>query len=397
MEMDGAMADSIRFPITNHVTGNNFTLQLLVGEPAAAINVMLDTGSSIMVVSGDLYDLTSDRDAATTQLLQTESFQSGIVVAPVVRTSVGLAATGAAPEITLPNAELAVVRDVAPFQFQKADGILGLAYPALGTTLQMPLTTWDAGYTKDQLASGQSVANVPPFLDQLATAGLADASFAFAVRRSVASAALPDPATDPLNAGVFVLGGGVECTDLFTGAFSSVAVVHSQYYNTNLLEIQVGEHTMTLQPAPQGGPAASNSFIDSGASDLSLDPAVYSQVIAAFNTINPAFAEALRIGSQAQAALNLPTWPALKFVLQGSDGAPTPITVTAEDYWQLDSLGAGVATTRLSGVGGPVRGQSILGLPLIAGHFVVFDRTQGNGLGTIKFAALTPLDGTPVA
>lgn len=393
----GAMADSIRYPITNHVTGNNFTLQLVVGAPAAAINVMLDTGSSMMVVSGDLYDVTSDRHATTTRLLQTELFQTGTVLAPVVRTAVGLAATGAAPGITLRNAELAVVRNVAPFQFQKADGILGLAYPTLGTTLQMPTNTWEANYTKDQLTSGQSVANVPPFLDQLSTAGLAAASFAFAVRRSVASAALTDPASDPLNAGVFVLGGGVECTDLFTGAFSSVAVVHSQYYNTNLLEIQVGERIITVPPTPQGGQAASNSFIDSGASDLSLDPALYNQVIAAFNAINPVFASALKIGATAQATLNLPAWPVLKFVLQGSDGAPTSITVTAEDYWQLDSLGAGVATTRLSGVGGPSPGQSVLGLPLIAGHYVVFDRTPGSGLGAVRFAALPPLDGTPMA
>jgi hypothetical protein len=40
----------------------------------------------------------------------------------------------------------------------------------------------------------------------------------------------------------------------------------------------------------------------------------------------------------------------------------------------------------ITGDGGSLAGQSILGLPLFAGHFVVFDRTASNGHGVISFA-----------
>jgi hypothetical protein len=42
-------------------------------------------------------------------------------------------------------------------------------------------------------------------------------------------------ARDSLNNGVFVLGGGEWETDLYTGSFVHVDVLHDVYYNTNLI------------------------------------------------------------------------------------------------------------------------------------------------------------------
>ena len=390
------MAGPVRFPITNRVTGNNFTLALSVGSGATAIDVLLDTGSSMLTVDGALYDASEDAAATTTQLLQTAQFSSGTLMAAVVRAPVGLMADGAATAITVPKANLAVVYDIRPNLFGGADGILGLAYPALNKSYLMPKNTWGAGYLPNQVALGKPAANLDPYLNQVVGAGLAAATFAFSVQRSVMSEAADGAAADLLNAGVFVVGGGADCTDLYSGPFVSVAVVHPDYYNTNLIAVQVGSRSVTVAPAPAGGKVAANSVVDSGNSSLMLDPDLYRQVIGLFNAINPIFGSALGTsGSYDQTALNLAAWPNLGFVLQGAGGGQVTVTVAPRDYWQFDSDGPGKATTGLTG-GSPHPGQSILGLPLFSGHFVVFDRTAAGGAGSISFAAHRASGPTPM-
>ena len=381
------MAKLVRFPITNKDTGNNFTLKLAVGSAAVPIDVILDTGSSMLTVNGELYDPGADSAATTTRLLQTAQFSSGTLMAAVARTPVGLLADDAATTIAVPNANLAVVYDIPPNLFGDADGIFGLAYRGLNKSFQMPANTWDARYKVGQLGLGQPAPDLDPYVTQVVAAGLAVDTFAFAVRRSVASEAADHAAADVLNTGVFVLGGGAECTDLYTGPFTSVAVVHAYYYNTNLIAVKVGDRTVNVAAAPAGGVAASNSVVDSGNSSLMLDPDLYRRVIGLFNAINPIFGAALvSNGSYDQTALSLASWPMLGFVLQGVGGARVTVTVAPEDYWQFDSAGPGSATTGLTG-GSPHPGQSILGLPLFTGHYVVFDRTAAGGLGAINFAA----------
>ena len=73
--------------------------------------------------------------------------------------------------------------------------------------------------------------------------------------------------------------------------------------------------------------------------------------------------------------------------MQGTAGNPAAITVQPKDYWQFDTGQAGNASPVLVGDGGVFGGQSNLGLPLFAGHFVVFDRTGGSGRGVVGFAA----------
>jgi hypothetical protein len=164
-------------------------------------------------------------------------------------------------------------------------------------------------------------------------------------------------------------------------------VAHEGYYGTNLIAVQVGDRTVQVPPMPAGTGAVSNSFIDSGNSGLMLNADLYRQVLGLFNAINPAFGENLQAPGMDQGQLDLPAWPPLRFVLEGTGGARVTLTVEPKDYWQFDSYGAGRATTGLSGVGGPVAGQSILGLPLLSGHYVVFDRTGGPGNSVVKFAA----------
>jgi hypothetical protein len=384
------MATIQRVPVTNTVTGNDYTLRISLGAGSVPADVLLDTGSSMLVVDGGVYDPSTDHDAATTQLLQTAQFASGSFMASVIRTSVALPPAGAAP-LRFPGANLAVTYDSRPGTFGRSDGIFGLAYAALDTAYRMPADTWKNRYSADQLQLGQQ-ADLDPYFSQLAAAGLVSNKFAFAVRRSVTRQALDDPSTDPLNSGLFVLGGGAECTDLYQGPFASVAVVHEQYYNTNLVAVRVGNQTINVPPAAPGSRVASNSIVDSGSSNLTLDQGLYDKVVAAFHAIDPAFAAALLANAPTagsgcdQTRIDLTKWPALLLILQGSDGGQATVSVAPGDYWQFDSVRQGNASAMLCGDGGMLGGQSILGLPVFSGHFVVFDRTATNGHGVIGFA-----------
>jgi hypothetical protein len=387
------MPDLLRLPITI-TTRNCFTLNLLVGSQATPVNVLLDTGSSMSAVYRDAYDPGLDAPAATTtDMLQSGSFQGAAnFLAAVVQTPVALQADGGAP-VSVAQANLGVVYRVQPSLFGNADGILGLAYPALNTATRMPANTWDNQYTPAQLGPSEPAGTITPYIDQLAAAGAVADKFAFAVQRSTVSQGA-DAAT--LNSGTFVLGGGEECTEIYTGAFTSVAVVNESYYSTNLVAVRVSGRTIQVPPPPVGSGAASNSFLDSGATGLRLDPPLYRQVIEAFNAVDPSFGPALEAASRDQTQIDLATWPTLEFVLEGPGGVRQTLAVNPKDYWQFDGYGPGIATVALVSGGAPHAGQSILGLPLFAGRYVVFDRTAGAGRGVVRFAALRATEAPPL-
>ena len=87
------------------------------------------------------------------------------------------------------------------------------------------------------------------------------------------------PESDPLNNGIFVLGGGLDQTDLYTGQPLNVAVLDDLYYNTNLKAVQVGEAgpvEVAQLPPSQAKTLISNSIVDSGTNSLVLAPDVVS-------------------------------------------------------------------------------------------------------------------------
>jgi hypothetical protein len=375
------MTDLARLPITI-ASASCFGLTLSVGDPAVPVNVLLDTGSSMLAVNADPYDRETDKAASNSRLLQKGSFGGVDFLAAVVRTQVGVPADGTTAAMMLPVANLGVVYDVKPFVFGNGDGILGLAYPPLNQARLMPADTWESGYTPTQLQElGQPADNLPPYVDQFAAAGLVIDKFSFAVGRSVASVV-----DTSLNSGVFVLGGGEECADLYTGAFDSVAVVHEAYYHTNLIAVRVGGRPIEVEPTSAGDPAVSNSFIDSGSGGLMLDPVLYQKVIEQFNAVSPTFGQMLQARAHDQAELDLADWPTIELVLQGIGGIAVTLGVAPKDYWQFDGSVAGTAVACLISGGAPKPGQSILGLPLFAGRYVVFDRSGGAGKSVIKFA-----------
>jgi Eukaryotic aspartyl protease len=384
------MADPVRLPITAATAGSGYTVTLSVGGQSTQVAVILDTGSSTTAVLSQLYDPGADPAATTTQLLQSSSFGGGGFLAAVVQAPVGLAGAGVATPVSLATANLSVVYNVNQSPFGRAFGILGLAYPALSPANRMADNTWTKKYTQADFQAVPSAGPVAPYLDQLVAGGQITNKFAFSVQRSFRSQAADG---DQLNTGYFVLGDCEDCTDLFQGDFASVPIVHESYFSTNLLAIKIGDQTIPVPPLPAGSAAASNSFIDSGCNYLQFESDLYQRVLAAFNATNGA---ALRAGQAAQAQLNLGNWPNIELILAGAGGSQITLAVAPKDYWQFDSLGPGTARPALSSGAAPYPGQSILGLPLFAGHYVVFDRSGGPGQGVIKFAAQPAADTAPL-
>jgi Eukaryotic aspartyl protease len=380
------MSTIVKMPISNVLLGSDYTGAIMVGSGQVKLNVILDTGSSTLAVVSQDFNPSTDKGVTTTNVAQEVQYGSGSWVGAVVRTPVGLGGG-----VSLSNVNLAVTYRESANMFGKAQGIWGLAYKDLNNAFRMPANTWTHEYEIRRIEKGK-VCDLDPYFAALEQAGVVANKFAFYTKRSIISAATENPATDPLNQGFFVVGGGEEEKELYTGAFTHVAVLHDIYYNTNLLSVQVGDRpAINAAPVPPGSSDPSNSIVDSGTNSLIIDQTLFDKVLAAFGSVDANFPTMLKthaLGGQGvdQTRIKLAEWPDLKFSLQGGDGSPVTLTVAAGDYWQFDAGQKGVALANVFGDGGSLGGMSILGLPLLNAYYTVFDRTLGGGRGMISFA-----------
>jgi hypothetical protein len=380
------MAQSIRLPTTILSAHGYHTARILLGDGLAAADVVLDTGSGMLLVKGAALDPVAS-GCTTTSLLQQAQYASGDSAVCAVVT--GAVALGDGASIELAAANIGVVYEGKP-DLGTAAGIWGLAYPAKDTALRMPADTWLTKYASTDLGAG-APSQITPLFDQLIAAGLSAPKFAFRLNRALQRQATADPASDPLNAGLFVVGGGMECADLHNGPFSPIAVTHETFYNVNLLSVQVGLAAPIPVQSPFSSTAVSTAFVDSGMQNLQLDQSLFEAVVTALRALNPAFANALDQsgpGGADQQALNLTAWPDLVFTFEAADGGETSVTIPPTAYWQEDAAGKGRAVPMLTGDQGLFGGQSVLGLPLFVGKYVVFDRSvPGKGVVAVAPAA----------
>jgi hypothetical protein len=309
---------------------------------------------------------------------------------------------------------LAIADEELPNNFNGADGILGLAFNSLNTALNLtafltsvqvdpPVTyPWPFAISRSSTvlheveafvtAAGQGV-DLPPYFTAMEEAGVARNIFAFYTLRSVPNTASANPVDDPLNNGIFVLGGGLEQTDLFRGEPISVAVLDDMFYNTNLKGVRVGNGSVievSPLPASQAKSQISNSIMDTGTNSLSLTGAVYNAVVSALNGLGPQFASAIDAASHGpvdQSSLNLASWPDITFVLQGETGADVSLTCAPSTYWQTDFPAPGLARFQIRN--GMAQPFSVLGLPLFNNYYTVFDRAQ-HPYGAVRFAPIAP-------
>jgi hypothetical protein len=78
-------------------------------------------------------------------------------------------------------------------------------------------------------------------------------------------------------------------------------------------------------------------------------------------------------------------WPTLSFHFDAGEGDISRLPLAPEHYWQHDALHPGESWFMLLRQLPDWPRQSVLGLPLLCDHFVVFDR-QADTLGVIRLA-----------
>lgn len=372
------MADIVRTPITNVLADGEYTATIRVGPGQTPVDVILDTGSSVLALDATKYaPAAGDK---TTLLAQTDGYGDGSSwTGAVITTRIALGADGA--EASLPAASAAIAYQTSANVFSAAGGILGLAYAKMDEAFAMPADTWQNQYPSAQVVQGQR-AQVVPFLTQLAgQSGVADI-IAFYTRRSLVHQGAGG-AADPLNQGWMILGGGQECADLYAGPFQSVKVMADEWWNTNLKAIAVGGQGPIHLKARGLKGVPSNSIVDSGNTSLVLGPTLLATVLSQFSPAQRAQLQtSMAAGAIAMADLDLAAWPSLTFILQGDAGDVT-LAVAPGDYWQVNAPQAGQAKAAITT---GVDGLTILGLPLMSGYFTIFDGEADGGRGAIRFA-----------
>jgi hypothetical protein len=398
----------IRIPINNVKGGGDYTGEIRVGSQGTVANVILDTGSSTLAVIPRVYDIDEDKNVSFTSYAQLVTYGTGGWSGPVLETTLSMGSGGNEAEV---KSYIAIADEQLPHNLGPADGILGLAFNALNSAYDLtayftsqdisppvtypwlfPVGTSAAALKQvEQFLARMTEIDLTPYFTALETADVTRNIFAFYTLRSTPSVASADPATDPLNNGIFVLGGGLDQTDLYTGQPLNVAVLDDLYYNTNLKSVQVGNTppiTVAPLPAAQAKSLVSNSIVDSGTNSIVLTANVYQAVIAAIQSLGEKFAmtvnSVISRGYVRETAINLAEWPDISFVMQGADGSDVTLTCAPSTYWQTDAPQKGYVVFQINKTTWPI---AILGLPLFNNYYTVFDRTQ-NPYGTINFAPI---------
>jgi Eukaryotic aspartyl protease len=398
--------NTIRVPITNVYGGGDYTAPIRIGSSQVTANVILDTGSSTLAVIPRVYDVSGDSTAQPTSLAQDVIYGTGGWTGPVLTTNIVMGVEGQSASL---DTYIAMTVDDERQGFGAADGIMGLAYNVLNSAYNLsaylkeqgrPAVTYPWPFpVKNTSAAIQQFAaflqrmpaeDLPPYFTALETAGVEKNIFAFYTLRSVPSFRSQTPDGDQLNQGFFIMGGGPEQTDLYTGDFVNVAVVDDAWYNTDLLGVQVGSGKAIdakQLPSQFGKTMISNSIVDSGTNSLALSNDVFTAIMSSLDTINPHFTKTIETAARTPVPvdnLRLHQWPEITFILRGDSGQPVSLPVAPDTYWQVDCPKAGQAICVIGTSGMP---QSILGLPLMNNYYCVFDRTQ-NPYGVIRFAPI---------
>jgi hypothetical protein len=394
-----------------------YTVEIKIGSQRCPANVLLDSGSSTLVVLPTAYDPSHDQSLQATSLAQSIAYGIGTWAGPVLKTEIAFGDKRHAR--VLADAEIAIV-ETSTQNFRDADGLLGLAYQKLDKAHDVsgllteknitPTHTWpwpfntkestDLSAFKTQLRE-QPLVTLTPCFSALEEEGIISDKFSMLIRRSLVHV-LDDAATakqlacDPLNEGILVLGGGEECQELYQGGFETVRIVHDLYYNANLIAVQVGDRPRIQAPAlleKYQASYASNAIFDTGSSFLVLEASIYDAVMEDFASYDKKFPEYIKQFQDkfktehgiANDHVETQHWPKLYFFFESPSGYETSISCTPSQYWQHNAFHAGESFFLLMRQMPKWPNQSILGLPLMSGHYCVFDR-RADGEGVLRLA-----------
>jgi hypothetical protein len=390
-----------------------YTVQVELGSGRAPANLVLDTGSSTLAVSPTAYAPEHDATLSATPWAQDIRYGGGAWAGPVLRSSLALGEGRHARRID--DALFALIETPGAL-FRQADGIFGLAYRELDPAHDIsglleqrgvqPALSWpwtldeDANALRDEILQQPRV-DITPAFTALEEEGVVRDQFSLLVQRAVvhvAAEGLSDHAlaADPLNRGTLVLGGGAEAQSLYHGGFQDIRVVHDLYYNANLRGLRIGDGPLLPAPPLADKDVAShgsNALLDTGSSFLVLEASLHAAVMSAFAQHDarlPALVQ--RFGAAFKSGHGLPNhaidhrdWPDLHLHFESPTGGDTVLRIAASHYWPHNALNAGQALFLLMPGLAHFPKQSILGLPLFAGRYAVFDR-RAAGTGTVRLA-----------
>jgi len=226
------VAKIARIPITNVYANGDYTGRILVGPEEQPMNVILDTGSSALALDGKKYHPSLSSGDQSTKLAQTSAYDDGSSwTGAVIKTGISI---GDGKASVLLNDANAAIAYLSKDMFDSCDGILGLAYAYLDDAFTMPEDTWAHKYLETQVRTGRH-GQLKPYLTQLAEEGVTSDKIAFLTRRSLIHVG-GGGANDPLNQGWMIVGGGEECSDLYTGGFKTVKVLSDKSYKKECQE-----------------------------------------------------------------------------------------------------------------------------------------------------------------
>lgn len=381
------MAAGIELETTLAYAQGAYTVAAAFGSEGDTAQLVLDTGSSTLAVTPRAYQPERDRARQPTPWVQEIRYGGGAWSGPVLRSRLAFGHGRHARAID--DALFALIETETSF-LRDADGFWGLAYAGLdpahaASAAQDAPRTW-----------------LTPAFTALEEEGVVANRFALSVGRAVAharegAATAHQRAADPLNCGTLVLGGGSEQQHLYRGGFQDVRILHDLYYNANLRWLRVGDGDPIPVPPLAPGDAAthySNALLDSGSSFLVFEAGTWQALLASLGRRNPNFPGLIEKARHALAAgAGLPEgdvdprhWPDLHLGLEAPDGRDSVLRIPASHYWPGNALRTGQRLCLLMGQLPHFPRQSILGLPLFAGRYAVFDRSAGGGLGVIRFA-----------
>lgn len=412
------MTKSVLVPITNVYAKGDYTAQVHIGSHKQPANLVLDSGSSTMVIQHEDYDTDQDTHLSPTSFAQTVSYGMGAWYGPVVKTSVSMG--HGFFQAHLRDVHVAVAKKELSDSFALADGLLGLAYRALNKAYDLkdyltengvnPAVThpWflAADQADDTIGEFRTFLrqfphdHITPYFTQLEQHGVVGNQFAFIIHRSSIYQTDSHKSTEelrqhPLNNGVFVLGHPRLHEHLYEGEFAEVKVLDDKYYNVHLHSLQVGESKPIAAPALASKDVrgyVSNAIVDSGASMVILPKRLFDGLFADLIKHNPAFEQILHPFRTFQGVekgidmdqVNLAEWPDLHFCFEGFDGQTIRLTMAPETYWQTHAPAPNQISFQFVYLPS-WPDQTVLGLPFMNNYFTIFDRAEREN-GAVLFA-----------
>ncbi|WP_154222682.1 pepsin-like aspartic protease [Marinicella rhabdoformis] len=411
------MPHSVIIPITNVFANGGYTAQVKVGSEGATANLVLDTGSSSLVVQGEDYQPGDDKHLVSTSFAQDVTYGLGGWYGPVVQTTVTM---GHGPfSVESDGMYVAVTKKEQQKSFADADGIMGLAYHELNRAYDLtdylvandvtPAKTFPWVLAHDE--QDDTVREFKTFLKQfpksyltpyfthLEEQGVVGDQFAFLLHRSSiyqtnSKKTAAQLNRHPLNRGFFVMGKPRLHGHLFQGKFKKVKVLDDKYYNVNVRSMRVGDGEPMVAPQLDEKDLnhRTNGIVDSGCTFIILPRSMFSFMVNEMLAINPNFKAVLdpyetfagvEVGVD-MSLIDLKHWPSIFFELDGLDGEAVTLELKSSDYWQVHAPEPNQASFQFAVLEGWPN-QCILGLPLIASYFTVFDRQEREN-GVILFA-----------